>query len=165
MTPKVFFPKKLFQTQFFFQTKIFVGPKFFFGPKILLDPKFCWTQNFFGRKIFSDPKLILMKMIFGGIKQSFRTWCFLNCPAQRFYLNWSLTLKTVLYSFILYIPWYTYLFCNTYIYLYFLCFLDFPIILNFPKWQILFFLIWRSFKFLRFFQTTTLPSSRLWPLS
>ena len=33
-------------------------------------------------------------MIFGGIKQSFWTWGFLNFPAQRFYLNWSLTLKT-----------------------------------------------------------------------
>ena len=46
------------------------------------------TQN------FSNQKLTSMKMIFGGIKQSFWTWGFLNCIAQRFYLNWSLTLKT-----------------------------------------------------------------------
>ena len=35
-----------------------------------------------------------MKMMFGGIKQSFWIWGFLNCPALRFCLNWSLTLKT-----------------------------------------------------------------------
>ena len=33
-------------------------------------------------------------MIFGGIKQMFWTWGCLNCLSQRFYLNWSLTLKT-----------------------------------------------------------------------
>ena len=43
------------------------------------------TQN------VSDPKGTSMKVIFGGIK---RPRGFLNCLAQRLYLNWSLTLKT-----------------------------------------------------------------------
>ena len=44
-----------------------------------------------------------MKMTFGGIKQSFWTWGFLSCIAQRFYLNWSLTLLfyIILYYIIL----------------------------------------------------------------
>ena len=61
----------------FSQNQKFFRPKFFFRPKILSDPK--WTS---------------MKMIFWGMKQNFWTWCFLNSLAQRFYLNWSLTLKT-----------------------------------------------------------------------
>ena len=52
------------------------------------------TKFFFRPKIFSNQKWTSMKMIFGGIKQSFWTWGFLNCIAQRSYLNWSLTLKT-----------------------------------------------------------------------
>ena len=99
-----------------FGPKIFCGPKIDFGPKILwtqhifgdpkffwtqtfLDLKFFWSQNFFWIQIFqtqnfSDPKWTSTKIIFGGIKQSFWTWGFPNCLAQRFYLNWSLTLKT-----------------------------------------------------------------------
>ena len=52
------------------------------------------TKKIFRPKIFSNQKWTLMKMIFGGIKQSFWTWGFLKCIAQRFYLNWSLTIKT-----------------------------------------------------------------------
>ena len=33
-------------------------------------------------------------MICGGIEQSFWAWGSLDCLVQRFYLNWSLTLKT-----------------------------------------------------------------------
>ena len=64
------------------------------GLKKFASEKYFQTQIFFRPKICSDPKWISMKMIFGGIKQSFWTWGFLNCPSQRFYLNWSLTLKT-----------------------------------------------------------------------
>ena len=49
----------------------------------------------FRPKIFFNQKWTSMKMICGGIKQSFWTWGFLNwIIRQRFYLNWSLTLKT-----------------------------------------------------------------------
>ena len=85
--------KKILDLQFF-RPKIFFRCKFVLGPKFFSEPKYFQTQIFFRPKICSDPKWISMKMIFGGIKQSFWTWGFLNCPSQRFYLNWSLTLKT-----------------------------------------------------------------------
>ena len=65
--------------------QIFLRPKIFLGTKIFSD------QIFFRHKICCDPKRISIKMIFRGIKQSFWTWGFLNCPAQRFNLNWSFT--------------------------------------------------------------------------
>ena len=71
-----------------------------------LEPNFFFqTQNLFMFSIFSDPKICLAqnylqwKTIFGGRKQSFRTWGFLNCQEQRFYFNWSLTQKTESCSF------------------------------------------------------------------
>ena len=52
------------------------------------------TKKNFRPKFFSYQKWTSMKIIFGGIKRSFWTWGFLNCLAQRFYLYWSLILKT-----------------------------------------------------------------------
>ena len=90
---------KFFWDPTYFQYNKFVGPKNFqtrslLCPKFFSEPKFFQTQIFFRPKICSDLKWISMKMIFGGIKQRFWTSGFLNCPSQRFYLNWSLTLKT-----------------------------------------------------------------------
>ena len=99
--PKFFQIKHFFFTQKFFQIQSFFGPKILFRPNIVFRPNiFSDTKFFFHPKFFSDPtffwdpKSTLRKMIFGGIKQSFWTWAFLNCLAQSFYLNWSLTLKT-----------------------------------------------------------------------
>ena len=102
--PKNFFlDSTLILDQTFSHPKKFLDLKFF-RPKTFIRSIFCyaqnssWNQNFFRPKICSDPKWISMKMIFGGIIQSFWTWGFLNCQSQRFYLNWSLTLKTKFYS-------------------------------------------------------------------
>ena len=105
-----------FWTQNFFRLKFFFGPNFFLVPKFFLNQKFFQTPNFFylnffriknfflpeiifgpiffRPNIFSDPKLTSVRTLFGGRKQSFRTLSFLNWQGQRFYLNWSLTLKT-----------------------------------------------------------------------
>ena len=94
-----FFCLRFFFFKFFSNPKFFPDPKFFSKPKFFWDQKFLGTQHFFETQKFqtqnfSDPKWISMKTIFGGIKQSFCSWGFQNCPAQKFYLNWSLTLKT-----------------------------------------------------------------------
>ena len=103
----------------FFQTQIFFGPNFFLVPKFFSNPKFFQTPNFFlptffqdqnffltrnnfwflepfffRSKIFSEPKWTSVRTMLGGRKQSFQTLSFLNWQGQRFYLNWSLTLKT-----------------------------------------------------------------------
>ena len=85
---------KLFLDQTFFPSKIFLGLRIFFWCKFFEAQNFSRNQHFSRPKICSDPKWISMKMIFGGIKQRFWTWGFLNCSSQRFYLKWSLTLKT-----------------------------------------------------------------------
>ena len=69
-----------------FHTALFSHPKFlsvFFKPNIFSPPNFV-----------SDPEWTSMKTIFGGRKKCFWTWGFLNWQGQRFYFNWSLTIKT-----------------------------------------------------------------------
>ena len=82
---KHFFHPNNFLVRKFFRPKIFFRCKFFLGPKFFPEPKFFRPKFFLRPKICSDPKWISMKMIFGGLEQRFE---------QRFYLNWSLTLKT-----------------------------------------------------------------------
>ena len=53
-------------------TQIFLGHKKNFGPKIFFTLKLFWTHNFFWTQ-----------------NRGFQTW-----QGQRFYFNWSLTLKT-----------------------------------------------------------------------
>ena len=122
VAPKILSDPKKFQNQYFFQTQIFLDTKFFrtkifrtqkkissnffsdlnffIAPKLFSCQNFFRTQDFvrpkkmFRPKIISNPKWTSMKTIFWGRKQSFCTWGFRNWQGQRFYLNWSLTLKT-----------------------------------------------------------------------
>ena len=98
VAPKILSDPKNFQNQYFFQTQIFLTQNFF-GRNFFFRPKNFFHQNFFRSKIcrpkiFSNTKWTSMKTIFWGRKQSFCTWGFRNWHGQRFYLNWSLTLKT-----------------------------------------------------------------------
>ena len=90
----IFFGPKKFSPKFFSDLKFFLGPKLFSGQNFFRTQDFVWPKNIFRPKIFSNPKWTSMKTIFWGRKQSFCTWGFRNWQGQRFYLNWSLTLKT-----------------------------------------------------------------------
>ena len=76
-----------------FNLKFFSDPKSFSCPKFFWEPKFFQTQKFFRLFIFFRPKMNFMKDDLWREK-GFWTWGCLNWQGQRFYFNWSWTLKT-----------------------------------------------------------------------
>ena len=90
-----FFRIKFFSdVKIFFRQNIFADPNFFLALKVFRTKNFFRPSIFFRLKIISDPKWASMKAVFGGRKHGFWIWGFLNWQGQRFYFNWSLTLKT-----------------------------------------------------------------------
>ena len=89
LTVQKIFPSPFVLTRNFYSSINFLGTKLFLNPECLSDLK----------QIF-NPK---WKTIFGWRKLGFWTSDFLNSQWQRFYFNWTLTLKTesstILYIF------------------------------------------------------------------